>query len=46
MNDSLCLVGLDESESNEIRQKISQPVIAHMILPKIAVKEGQLWTTP
>lgn len=43
MSDYVCLVGLDDHESNQIRERLSQPVIAHMILPKIVVKEGQLW---
>ena len=43
MADYVCIVGLDEPESNAIRDLIDQPVIAHITLPKILLKDGQLF---
>jgi len=43
MNTRIALVGLDEPEFLDITQRISMPVIAHEVLPKIVVKDGQLW---
>jgi hypothetical protein len=43
MADYVCIVGLDEPESNAIRDRIDQPVIAHIPLPKMLLKDGQLF---
>jgi hypothetical protein len=42
MREVLCLVGLDEPESQEIRDMLDSPVIAHDILPEIVVLDGVL----
>lgn len=40
--EAICIVGLDEPEYAAISEKLSQPVIAHPILPRIVVKDGVL----
>src|SRR5579862_2370558 len=42
MEKPVCIVGLDEPEYSEIRQRVTRPVIAHDTLPKIAVIDGEL----
>lgn len=37
------LVGLDETESQQIREKLNQPIISHVIIPKIHVIDGKLY---
>ena len=37
------IVGLDETESKLIREKLDQPVINHVIIPKIRVLDGKLY---
>lgn len=43
MKDYVCIVGLDEAESDAIAQHIDAPTVAHVVLPRIMVKDGQLW---
>lgn len=42
MRDYVCIVGLDEHESDEIRSLVDQFVIAHVVVPKICVQDGTL----
>jgi hypothetical protein len=43
MVDRICLVGLDEPESTAIRERLAGTrVLAHDMLPRILVKDGQL----
>jgi hypothetical protein len=39
----VCIVGLDEPEFAQIRERIDTPMIAHETLPRILVRDGQLW---
>ena len=41
MEDRVCIVGLDEPEYTQIRQRISSPVLAHLVLPRIVVNDGR-----
>lgn len=43
MIEYVCVVGLDEPESDAIQAKMDQRVIAHPILPGIMVDNGHLW---
>jgi hypothetical protein len=43
MTDYVCLVGLDETESSALEERLGVPAIAHLTLPRILVKDGQLW---
>jgi hypothetical protein len=43
MKEYVALVGLDETETDELRALIDQPVIAHVTLPELLVRDGQLW---
>ena len=43
MSDYVCLVGLDEPEYSEIRERLDVPVVAHEILPEIKVVDGRLF---
>jgi hypothetical protein len=43
MNEYICLVGLDEPESTAIAERLNVPVVAHVALPGIIVKDGRLW---
>jgi hypothetical protein len=42
MVDRVCIVGLDEPEYTEIQERVEVRLVAHEILPRIVVKEGQL----
>jgi hypothetical protein len=44
MREFVLVVGLDEAESSAIEARVDQPLIAHVILPKIVVKDGVLWS--
>jgi hypothetical protein len=41
--DYVCIVGLDEPEYTALQEQLNLPVIAHAILPRIALNDGQLW---
>ncbi len=41
--DYICFVGLDEPEHTELRDLLNVPTIAHEVLPRIRVAEGQLY---
>ena len=43
MVEHVCLIGLDEPESDAIRAMIDGPVVAHVVLPGMMVKDRQLW---
>jgi hypothetical protein len=43
MADYVCIVGLDEPEATAIQERLDAPVIAHVVLPKILLKDGLLW---
>ena len=43
MKDNICIVGLDERESDAIRERLDQHVVAHVTVPGILVKDGQLF---
>jgi hypothetical protein len=43
MADSVCIVGLDETEYTALQERLDVPVIAHAVLPKIVLSDGQLW---
>jgi hypothetical protein len=43
MNEYICIVGLDEPEYKSIEGQLNIPVIAHPILPRMIVRDGQLW---
>lgn len=40
--DILCIVGLEDDRVAEIREQIDMPIIAHINLPDIMVKDGEL----
>ncbi len=42
MAERLCIVGLDEPEYAEIRERLEVPVIAHETLPPLKVQNGKL----
>jgi hypothetical protein len=46
MTERICIVGLEEAEYTQIKQHIDIPVIACEYLPKIVVKDGQLFVQP
>jgi hypothetical protein len=46
MVERICIVGLFEPEYTQIRELIDMPVIAHEIVPKMAVIDGQLLVQP
>jgi hypothetical protein len=43
MTDYVCLIGLDEPEYTDLKQRLDVPTIAHPILPQMLVREGQLF---
>ena len=43
MPDYVCIVGLEDSQAGAIAERIDLPVVSHMIIPGIAVKNGELW---
>ncbi len=43
MKEYVCIVGLDETESNDIRERLDTHVIAHITVPGIIVQDGQLF---
>lgn len=43
MAEYVCIVGLDEPEADAIRERSDAPIIAHVVLPDIIVKDGVLW---
>lgn len=43
MPDYVCIVGLEDSQAEAIAERIDLPVVSHMIIPGIAVKNGELW---
>jgi hypothetical protein len=43
MTEYICLVGLDEPEYTQIRERLDVPVIAHEILPAMMVDGDKLW---
>lgn len=43
MQQYVCIVGLDEAEATEIQKRLDQPGMIHVVLPKIVLKDGQLW---
>ena len=43
MKDSVCIVGLDEHESDAIRERLDVHVIAHVTIPGIIVQNGTLF---
>lgn len=38
----VCMVGLDEREYTQIRERVDVPVVAHELLPRILVRDGEL----
>jgi hypothetical protein len=42
MKDYIAIVGLDETESQTISERLSLPTLCHVTLPEIMVKDGQL----
>lgn len=46
MSERVLIVGLDEPEFTEIRERIDLRVTAHEVLPRILVKDGELLTEP
>lgn len=46
MVNRVCIVGLDEPEYTQIRQCVNLRVIAHELLPRVVVKDGQLLVEP
>jgi hypothetical protein len=42
MQDYIAIVGLDESESQTISERLSLPTLCHVTLPEIMVKDGVL----
>lgn len=43
MRDFIAIVGLEDHQSQAIAEQLNQPVVCHMILPQIMVKDGQLF---
>lgn len=43
MTERVCIIGLDEQEYSEIMDRLDVPVIAHIVLPKTMVRDGELW---
>ncbi|MDX2139088.1 MAG: hypothetical protein SF123_13445 [Chloroflexota bacterium] len=43
MKEYVCIIGLDEPESDAIRARLDVPVLARVTLPGIVVQDGQLW---
>jgi hypothetical protein len=43
MTEYMCVVGLDEPEVADLQTQVEQPLISHVALPRIVVKDGQLW---
>jgi len=43
MTEYVLIVGLDEPEAQAIQERLDVPSIAHITLPKIMVRDGQLW---
>jgi hypothetical protein len=43
MADYVCIVGLDEPEYTALQSRLNVPVIAHAVLPKIVLDDGQLY---
>lgn len=42
MTDRICIIGLDEPEYSEIREPLETRVVAHEMLPRMIVKDGEL----
>jgi|SRR5579871_4037734 len=42
----ICIVGLDEPEYTQIRERLGTPVVAHPQLPRIIVRDGELLVEP
>ena len=42
----ICIVGLDEAEYMQIREQLDMPIIAHEMLPRILVRDGELLVEP
>ena len=40
--DRICIVGLDEPEYSQIQERIEARVVAHEVLPRILVQDGEL----
>ncbi len=43
MTDRICIIGLDPSEYREIQERVNVPILAHEMLPRIVVRDGQLF---
>ena len=43
MKEVVCIVGLDQGEYAEIRERVDAPIIAHEALPPMMVHDGQLF---
>src|SRR5256885_845111 len=43
MREYICIIGLDEPEYSQIRERVDAPIIAHEALPLMQVQDGQLW---
>ena len=43
MREYVAIIGLDERESEEIRDSLDVWAISHLVIPKIMVNDGQLW---
>jgi hypothetical protein len=42
MTDRICIVGLDAAEHQEIQRRLGVPVVAHEVVPRMCVRDGQL----
>jgi hypothetical protein len=43
MNEIIALVGFDEPEYTELQARLNLPVVAHPVLPRMLLRDGQLW---
>jgi glutathione synthase/RimK-type ligase-like ATP-grasp enzyme len=43
MTNRICIIGLDPAEYHEIRERVNVPILAHEMLPRIMVHDGQLF---
>ncbi len=43
MREYVCIVGLDEPEAQAIKEHLEVPAIAHVTIPRIMLKDGELW---
>jgi hypothetical protein len=46
MVERICIVGLDEPEYTDIARRVGMAVIAHEVLPRIVVKDGEFLVQP